>query len=153
TASTFASILHSRNFRLYLTGQTVSMAGTWMQSVAQGWLVLQLTGSGTMLGLVTATQFLPVLLVGPFGGVVVDRFDTRRLLTMTQLAAGALATLLGVLTITGVVQVWMVFVLAVLLGVVTVVDNPARQTIVLELVGRDLLSNAITLNSVNVNAA
>ncbi len=152
-ASTFASILHSRNFRLYMTGQTISMAGTWMQSVALGWLVLQLTGSGTMLGLVTAAQFVPVLFLGPLGGVVVDRFDTRRLLTITQLAAGFLAALLGVLTITDVVQVWMVFMLAVLLGVVTVVDNPARQTFVLELVGPDLLSNAITLNSVNINAA
>jgi MFS family permease len=152
-ASTFASIRHSHNFRLYIVGQTVSMAGTWMQSVAQGWLVLQLTGSGTMLGLVTAAQFVPVLFLGPLGGVVVDRFDTRRLLAITQFAAGVLAAVLGVLTITAVVQVWMVFVLAILLGLVTVVDNPARQTIVLELVGPDLLSNAITLNSVNINAA
>jgi MFS family permease len=152
-ASTFASIRQSRNFRFYMAGQTVSMAGTWMQQVAQGWLVLELTGSGTMLGFITAAQFVPVLFLGPLGGVVVDRFDTRRLLAITQFAAGVLAGVLGVLTITGVVQVWMVFVLAVLLGIVTVVDNPARQTIVLELVGPELLSNAITLNSVNINAA
>jgi MFS family permease len=151
--STFASIRQSRNFRLYMAGQTVSMAGTWMQQVAQGWLVLQLTNSSTMLGFITAAQFVPVLFLGPLGGVVVDRLDTRRLLAMTQLAAGVLAAVLGVLTITGAVQVWMVFALAVLLGVVTVIDNPARQTIVLELVGPELLSNAITLNSVNLNAA
>src|SRR5205814_10537602 len=93
-ASTFASIRQSHNFRLYMAGQTVSMAGTWMQQVAQGWLVLQLTNSGTMLGFITAAQFVPVLFLGPFGGVVVDRVDTRRLLAMTQFAAGVLAGVL-----------------------------------------------------------
>ena len=152
-SGTFASLRASRNFRLYFMGQSVSMAGTWMQSVAQGWLVLQLTGSSTLLGLVTACQFLPVLFFGPMGGVVVDRFDTRRLLVITQAAAGALALVLGILTVTGAVQIWMVFVVALALGFVTVVDNPARQTFVLELVGSDLLANAVTLNSVNINAA
>src|SRR5262245_23176927 len=152
-AKTFASIRQSRNYRLYYGGQAISLAGTWMQSVAQGWLVLQLTGSATLLGLVTATQFVPVLLFAPFGGVLVDRLDTRRLLVLTQMTAAALALVLGLLTITDVVQVWMVFVLAATLGLVTVVDNPARQTFVLELVGPELLSNASTLNSVNINAA
>jgi MFS family permease len=152
-ARTFASIRQSRNYRLYYAGQTVSMVGTWMQTVAQGWLVLQLTGSSTMLGLIVAAQFVPVLLLGPLGGVLVDRVDTRRLLIATQLAAATLAVVLGLLTITDVVQVWMVFVLAVLLGAIAVVDNPARQTIVLELVGPELLSNAITLNSVLINVA
>jgi MFS family permease len=152
-ARTFASIRRSRNYRLYFGGQAVSMAGTWMQTVAQGWLVLQLTGSSTLLGFVTATQFIPVLLLGPLGGVLVDRLDTRRLLVATQATAACLALILGILTLTNVVQVWMVFVLAASLGLVTVVDNPARQTFVLELVGPELLSNAITLNSVNMNAA
>ena len=101
----------------------------------------------------TACQFLPVTFLGPFGGVIVDRFDTRRLLIATQAAAGLLATLLGVLTVTGAVQLWMVFVVAVGLGMVAVVDTPARLTIVLELVGPELVSNAVTLNSINMNAA
>jgi MFS family permease len=151
--TTFASLRRSRNFRLYFGGQTVSMAGTWMQTIAQGWLVLQLSGSGALLGLVTACQFLPVLFFGPFGGVIVDRVDTRRLLVLTQALSGALALALGILTVTGAVQLWIVFAMAIALGFVTVVDNPARQTFVLELVGPDLVSNAITLNSVNINAA
>jgi len=129
------------------------MAGTWMQVVAQGWLVLQLSGSSTLLGVVTACQFLPVTFFGPLGGVIVDRFDTRKLLMATQAAAAALALLLGLLTVTDLVQLWMVFAVAIGLGFVTVVDNPARMTFVLELVGPELVSNAITLNSVNLNAA
>ncbi len=151
--STFASLVQSRNYRRYFIGQSISLAGTWMQSVAQGWLVLKLTGSGTAVGLVIALQFVPVLLLGPLGGVVVDRVDTRRLLIATQAVAGALALTLGILTVTNVVELWMVYMLAAGLGLVTVVDNPARQTFVLELVGPDLLTNAITLNSVNINAA
>ncbi len=151
--STFASLRHSRNYRLYFGGQAVSMAGTWMQAVAQGWLVLQLTGSSTLLGVVTACQFLPVTFFGPLGGVVVDRFDTRKLLIATQIAAATLALILGLLTVTDTVQIWMVFAVAIGLGFVTVVDTPARLTFVLELVGPELVSNAITLNSVNMNAA
>lgn len=151
--STFASLVQSPNYRRYFIGQSVSLAGTWMQSVAQGWLVLKLTGSGTAVGLVVALQFVPVLLLGPLGGVVVDRVDTRRLLIASQAVAGALALALGILVVTDVVELWMVYALAAGLGLVTVVDNPARQTFVLELVGKDLLTNAITLNSVNINAA
>lgn len=151
--TTFASVLASRNYRRYYAGQAASMGGMWVQTVAQGWLVLKLTDSGTAVGLVLAFQFLPVLLFGPLGGVLVDRFDTRRLLVATQTAAGALVTVLGLLTITGVVELWMVYVMAAGLGLVTSVDNPARQTFVLELVGPQLLTNAVTLNSVNVNAA
>jgi MFS family permease len=124
-----------------------------MQSVALGWLVLQLTGSGTAVGLVTAFQFVPVLLFGPLGGVLVDRLDTRRLLVTTSALFGLLAALLGVLTVTDTVQLWMVFLIAAGFGLVTVVDNPARQTFVLQLVGPSNLSNAITLNSVNINLA
>ncbi|HEX2851408.1 MAG TPA: MFS transporter [Acidimicrobiales bacterium] len=149
---TFAS-LRVRNFRLYIFGQMVSLSGTWMQGVAQAWLVLKLTGSGTALGLVTALQFLPVLLFGPVGGVVADRMDKRRVLYATQVTAGLLATALGLLVVTDTVQLWMVFALAAGLGFVNVIDNPARQTFVLEMVGPTQLTNAVTLNSVMVNLA
>lgn len=141
------------NFRLYLAGQAVSLPGTWMQVVAQSWLVLQLTGSGTLLGLVAAAQFLPVLLLGAYGGLVADRVGKRRLLLATQAALGLLALTLGLLTVTRVVALWMVFALAVALGVVNAVDQPARQTFVPEMVGRDLVQNAVSLNSVLTNAA
>ncbi|MDP8975057.1 MAG: MFS transporter [Actinomycetota bacterium] len=147
------SSLSVRNFRLYFTGQTISLSGTWMQGVAQAWLVLKLTGSGTALGLVIALQFLPLLFLGPFGGVVTDRFDKRRLLYATQTVAGLLALALGVLVSTGVVSIGMVYALAVALGCVHAIDNPTRQTFVLEMVGPEELSNAVTLNSVMVNLA
>lgn len=149
---TFRS-LRIRNYRLYLTGQAVSLCGTWMQTVAQGWLVLTLTRSGTALGLVIALQFLPMLLLGPYGGLVADRLDRRRLLVGTQATLGALALLLGVLDVTGAVRLWMVFAVAAGFGLVTCVDMPARQSFVLEMVGRAELPNAVTLNSVLVNAA
>jgi len=151
--STFAAVFASHNYRLYLAGQSVSLTGTWMQTIAQGWLVLQLTGSGTAIGLVTALQFLPVLILGPLGGVLVDRVNTRRLLLVTQLAAASLAALLGVVVLAGVVQLWMVYAIAFTFGLVTVADNPARQTFVLQLVGPDHLANAVMLNTVNINAA
>lgn len=141
------------NFRLYAAGQAVSLTGTWMQVVAQSWLVLQLTGSGTLLGLVAAAQFLPVLLLGPYGGLVADRADKRRLLMITQTALGLLALGLGLLTVTHAVRLWMVFVLAAALGTVNSVDQPTRQTFVPEMVGQDLVQNAVSLNSVLTNAA
>jgi MFS family permease len=141
------------NFRLYLAGQAVSLTGTWMQVVAQSWLVLQLTGSGALLGLVAAAQFLPVLLLGPYGGLVADRADKRRLLMGTQSVLGVLALVLGLLTVTHVVRLWIVFVLAVALGTVNSVDQPTRQTFVPEMVGRERLQNAVSLNSVMTNAA
>jgi MFS family permease len=149
---TFRS-LSTRNYRIFIAGQVVSLSGTWMQSVAQAWLVLRLTGSGTALGLVIALQFLPVLLFGPFGGVIADRFPKRRLLVGTQSVAMTQALVLGVLELTGAIELWMVFAMAAVFGMVTAVDNPARQTFVLEMVGKDDLANAITLNSVVVNAA
>jgi MFS family permease len=149
---TFRS-LSTRNYRIFIAGQVVSLSGTWMQSVAQAWLVLRLTGSGTALGLVIALQFLPVLLFGPFGGVIADRFPKRRLLVGTQTVAMTQALVLGVLVLTGAIELWMVFAMAAVFGLVTAVDNPARQTFVLEMVGTDNLTNAITLNSVVVNAA
>lgn len=149
---TFAA-LSVPNFRLYFAGQSVSLVGTWMQLVAQSWLVLQLSGSGTVLGLVVAAQFLPVLLAGPYGGLVADRADKRRLLLLTQSGLALLALLLGLLTVTHVVRLWMVVVVAVLLGSVNAVDNPARQAFVPEMVGQDLVRNAVSLNSVTTNAA
>jgi MFS family permease len=149
---TFAS-LSTPNYRRFIGGQAVSMTGTWMQTIAQSWLVLELTGSATAVGLVVALQTLPILLFGPYAGVVVDRLDKRRLLIGLLVGAGALALVLGVLTATGTVQLWQVYVLAFLLGTVSSVETPARQTFVLELVGPDNLRNAVSLNSVLVNVA
>jgi len=149
---TFAS-LKIRNYRLYFIGQAISLCGTWMQTIAQDWLVLKLSGSGTMLGLVTALQFLPVLFFGPLGGVVADRFPKRKILYVTQSSAGLLALVLGLLVVTGAVRLWMLFILAPLLGLVNTVDNPTRQTFVFEMVGEDALNNAVTLNSTEVNLA
>jgi MFS family permease len=149
---TFSS-LRVRNYRLYFFGQMISLSGTWMQGVAQAWLVLKLTGSGTALGLVTALQFLPVLLFGPLGGLVADRFEKRKVLYGTQTVAGLLALTLGLLVMTDVVQLWMVFALAAGLGFVNTVDNPTRQTFILEMVGPAELTNAVSLNSVMVNLA
>lgn len=145
--------LEVRNYRLYFIGQIISVSGTWMQGVAQSWLVLQLTGSGAALGAVLGVQFLPTLFAGPLGGVIADRFPKRRLLLITNTAAGLLALTLGLLTATGLVQLWMVFVLAFLLGCTNALDNPARQTFVQEMVGPTQLTNAISLNSVVMNSS
>ena len=120
--TTFGS-LRVRNYRLYFIGQVISVSGSWMQRVAQSWLVLHLTNSGVALGLVSALQFLPMLLIGAWGGVLADRLDKRRLLLLTQAAMGFLALLLGVVTLAGLVQLWMVFLLALLLGLVTAFDT------------------------------
>ncbi len=149
----FSSLWDSRNYRQFFLGQAVSLIGTWMQSIAQSWLVLTLTGSATMLGLVAAVQTLPVLLISPYGGVVVDRADKRRLLVATQSTMAVLALTLGLLTATHTVRLWMIVVIAGLLGVATSVDNPARQAFVPEMVGADGVANAVSLNSVLVNAA
>ncbi|MGO9906626.1 MAG: MFS transporter [Solirubrobacteraceae bacterium] len=152
SAGTFAA-LRIRNYRLYFAGQAVSLAGTWMQSVALSWLVFELTHSGTAIGLVLAAEFLPVLVLGAYGGLVADRVPKRPLLIGTQTALASLATILGVLVITDVITLWMVFVLAALLGVVLAVDNPTRQTFVMEMVGNERIQNAVSLNSVLTNAS
>jgi predicted MFS family arabinose efflux permease len=149
---TFRS-LGVRNFRLFFFGQVVSASGTWMQRVGQAWLVFQLTNSGVILGITAALQNLPTLLVGPWGGLIADRVNKRRLLLITQTSAGVLALLLGVLTATGWVRLWMVLVLALALGCIDALDRPARSTFIVEMVGPDKLTNAITLNSVVMNAA
>jgi MFS family permease len=149
---TFRS-LTIRNYRLYFGAAVISNIGTWMQRVAQDWLVLQLTGSGSALGLTVALQFLPFLLFGPWGGIAADRYSKRRLLAITQSTMGTLALTLGVLVVTGAVQAWHVYVLAFLLGTVTAFDNPARQTFVSEIVGPERLPNAVALNSASFNLA
>lgn len=149
---TFAALANP-NYRLWFGGQSVSLAGTWMQMVAQSWLVLELTGSGTAIGVVVALQTLPTLLLGPYAGVVADRTDKRRLMILLQSAMGVLALALGLLTVTGTVTVWQVYLLALLLGLASCFENPARQAFVLEMVGPEALRNAVSLNSVLVNVA
>ena len=149
---TFSS-LKVPNYRLYFTGQSVSLIGTWMQMTAQSWLVLQLTHSSTDLGLAVALQTLPVLLLGPYGGVIADRSDKRRLMIGLQIAMGVQALVLGLLVVLGTVRFWQVCLLAVILGLNNAFENSARQSFVREMVGKDELRNAITLNSVTVNAA
>ena len=132
----------------------ISNTGTWMQRVAQDWLVLDLThGSGTAVGIAAGLQFLPLLLFSLWGGMIADRYPKRTVLMVTQATMGALALVLGILAVTGVVQVWQVFVLAFGLGMATVVDNPTRQSFAIEMVGRDDLRNAIALNSAVFNLA
>jgi MFS family permease len=149
---TFAA-LSVPNYRRYFAGQAVSLIGTWMQMTAQAWLVLSLTHSSAMLGLIVALQTLPVLLLAPYGGVIADRIDKRRLMIVLQSAMGLQALALGVLTVTGEVTVWQIGVLASMLGLNNAFENPARQSFMLELVGGDYLRNAVTLNSVLVNVA
>ncbi|MDP9115790.1 MAG: MFS transporter [Actinomycetota bacterium] len=143
--------LRVRNYRLYASGQLISLTGTWMQRVAQDWLVLTLTNSGTALGIVTALQFGPSLIFGMWGGVLADRYDKRRLLLITQSALATVALLLGLLDVGGVVRYWHVLVLAGALGLITSVDTPVRQSFVVEMVGRDELTNAVAINSTIFN--
>jgi MFS family permease len=146
--------LRNRNYRLFATGQVISNTGSWMQRVAQDWLVLDLThNSGWALGVTTGLQFLPMLLFSPWGGMIADRYSKRRTLMMTQACAGALAVILGVLALTHSVAIWQVYTLAFALGLVTVVDNPTRQAFAAEMVGRRGMPNAIALNSAVFNLA
>jgi len=147
------SALAVPNYRRYISGQAISLIGTWMQMTAQAWLVLTLTGSSTMLGLIVALQTLPVLVLGPYGGVIADRVDKRALMVALQAAMGVQALILGVLTVTHLVTVWEIGVLAVLLGFNNAFENPARQSFMSERVGADHLRNAVSLNSVLVNVA
>ena len=151
TNTTFRS-LRVRNYRLFWTGQLVSITGTWMQYTAQALLVLALTHtSAIQLGIVTALQFVPTLLFGMWGGVIADRFDKRKILMATQASSGVLGVALASLTATHVVRLWMVDLLAFLLGLATMVDTPTRQAFVTELVGVDEVSNAVGLNSAGFN--
>jgi MFS family permease len=152
---TFRS-LHTRNYRLFFFSQLISLSGTWMQTTAQSWLVLDLTGkatAGVALGVMMALQFLPLLLFGVWGGLIADRLEKRRTLIWTQSAAAVLAVALWLIVLTGVTQLWMIYVLAFLLGCVTVFDLPARQAFVIEMVGPDDVANAVGLNSAVFNWA
>ncbi|MFF7856711.1 MFS transporter [Streptomyces sp. NPDC007904] len=151
--SSMFSSLRIRNYRLFFLGQVVSNIGTWMQRIAQDWLVLSLTGSSAAVGITTALQFLPMLLFGLYGGVLVDRLRKRPTLAVTQIAMALTSLALAVLTLTGRVEVWHIYVAAFALGLATVVDNPARQSFVSELVGPGQLQNAVSLNSANFQSA
>ncbi|MCZ2404655.1 MFS transporter [Paenarthrobacter sp. Z7-10] len=143
---TFVS-LKVRNFRLFASAHMISMTALWMQRIAQDWLVLQLSGSVTAVGITVAMQFTPSLLLMPLGGMVADRYSKRRILMISQSAAGLLAALMAVLALTGALAVWQIYAIAFVLGLVTVIDQPARQVFVNELVGPVNLRNAISLNS------
>jgi MFS family permease len=147
------SSLRQRNYRLFFFGQLVSVAGTWMQSVAQSFLVLDLTHSGTQLGLTSAARFLPMFLFGPVGGVFADRMDRKRVLYLTQSLSGLLAAVFAVTVATHSIRLWVVYLLAIALGFVNVFDNPARQSFISEMVSVEDLPNAVTLNSVAMNMA
>jgi MFS family permease len=149
---TFSS-LAIYNYRLFFGAQLVSVTGTWMQSVAQMWLVLHITGSGVALGVTAALQFLPILLFGPYGGLIADRFDKRRLLVATQALAAVPPLVLAVVTLTGHVQLGIVYAMAVVMGCVNCVDNPTRQSFVSEMVGAEQVGNAVSLNSAVFTAA
>jgi MFS family permease len=153
SAGRIGSSLRHRNYRLFFFGQLVSVMGTWMQTVAQSFLVLDLTHSGTDLGLATAARFVPVLLFGPLGGVFADRRNKRRILYVTQALQGGLAGVFALLTATGQIHMWSVYLLAVALGAVNVFDNPARQSFISEMVPPQDLPNAVTLNSISMNLA
>jgi MFS family permease len=145
--------LKHRNFQLFFSGQLISVTGTWMQTVAQSWLVYQLTGSSLLLGSVGFASQIPVFLMAPVGGMVADRVNRHRVVIATQVVSMVLALVLAALTLTHMVKVWHIFVLAALLGVVNAFDIPARQSFLVDMVGRDDLMNAIALNSSMFNGA
>lgn len=149
-AKTFSSLM-IRNYRLYFIGQIISQGGSWMQVIAQDWLVLSLTGSGVQLGIVTALQYLPMLLFAPLGGLIADRFSKTKLLYFTQITWAVLALGLGILTSTGIVELWMVYIFALCFGLVNAIYGPARLSFVYEMVGKDDIANAVTLNSIQFN--
>src|ERR1700733_7537899 len=139
------------NYKRFTIGQTISLVGSWTETVAQAVLVLRLTHSGIWLGLATAARYAPVLLLTPYAGVIVDRHDKRRILLLTQSSLAGASLVLGLLVITGAIRLWMVFAVALAFGVATALDNPARLAFVSEMVGRRLIRNAVTLNSTLVN--
>jgi MFS family permease len=145
--------LRIRNYRLYVGAQILSTSGIWVQLVAEGWLVVRLTHSGVALGVTTALQFTPLLVFGAYGGVLVDRFDKRRLLVATQSAAALLALATGLLVASGAIRIWMVWLAALLLGCVNSLDNPGRQAFTFELVGSASVGNAVALNNAVATAA
>src|SRR4051794_11866309 len=151
-ATTFRALRH-RNFQLFFAGQFISLIGTWMQSVAQSWLVYRLTGSVILLGMIGFASQIPVFLLAPFGGTVADRYNRHRILIFTQSFAMLMAFILALITLTGVVQIWHLFVIAACLGIANAFDIPTRQAFAVDMVGRDDLINAIALNSSMFNGA
>jgi MFS family permease len=145
--------LRHRNFQLFFSGQLVSLIGTWMQNIAESWLVYRLTGSALLLGAAGFAGQIPVFLVAPLGGIVADRFNRKRIVIGTQLSAMLLALIFATLTLTGIIRVWHIFVLAALLGVVNAFDIPARQSFLVDMVGKEDMMNAIALNSTMFNGA
>jgi MFS family permease len=141
------------NYRRFVIGQSISLVGSWTETVAQALLVLQLTGSGLWLGLATAARYVPVLLLTPYAGLIVDRADKRRVLLITQASLAALSLILGIVVLLGAIELWMVFAVALGFGALTALDNPARMAFIPEIVGPRLIRNAITLNSTFVNVA
>jgi MFS family permease len=139
------------NFRRFVAGQTISLVGSWTETVAQAILVLQLTHSGVWLGLTTAARYTPVLLLTPCAGVIVDRRSKRRLLLLTQSSLAVTSVVLGALVLSGAIRLWMVFAVALVFGTLTALDNPARLAFISEMVGQRLIRNAVTLNSTLVN--
>ena len=150
--STLRSLRH-RNFQLFFSGQFISLVGTWMQNIAQDWLVYRLTGSSLLLGIVGFASQIPIFLLGPVGGIVADRYNRQRIVIATQASSMVLALILAVLALTGAIHVWQIMVIASLLGVVNAFDIPARQSFLIEMVGREDLLNAIGLNSSMFNGA
>jgi len=151
-ATTLRAFRH-RNFQLFISGQIISLTGTWMDSVAQAWLVYRLTGSSTLLGLIVFANQIPVFLISPIGGHVADRWNRHRIVIATQAASMVLALTLAGLTLTGRIRIWELFLLAALLGIVNAFDVPARQSFLVQMVGREDLMNAIALNSSMFNGA
>jgi MFS family permease len=145
--------LRHRNFQLFFSGQLISLIGTWMQTVAQAWLVYSMTKSALLLGSVGFASQIPVFLFAPFGGIAADRVNRQRLVIATQISAMILAGILAWLTLSGRVHVWHIFVLAALLGVVNAFDIPGRQAFLVDMVGKEDLMNAIALNSSMFNGA
>ncbi len=150
--STLRSLRH-RNFQLFFSGQFISLVGTWMQNIAQDWLVYRLTGSAVLLGVVGFVSQIPIFLLGPLGGIVADRYNRHRIIIATQASSMILALILAVLTLTGTIRVWEIMIIASLLGTINAFDIPARQSFLIEMVGREDLLNAIGLNSSMFNGA
>ncbi len=148
----FAS-LHIHNYRLYFFGQSTSVAGNWMQNVAISWVVLQLSHSGVVLGAITAARFVPLLLLGPWGGLITDRSDKRRMMIVTQICLAVLSLVLALLSLTGHVSLGALIAIVVSLGIVNVFDGPARQSLISNMVGRERIANAIALNSIAMNTS
>jgi MFS family permease len=152
-SSAMFAALRVRNFRRYVAGQSLSLIGTWVETVAQALLVLHLTHSGTILGLTTAARYGPILVLSPYAGLLVDRCAKRRILLVTQTGLGLVSAIFALTVLAGQIRLWQIFVLALLFGMFSAVDNPARQAFVQEMVGRGLVRNAVTLNSTTVNVA